>query len=332
RGGIHIVVNKKDPDLLEHVQNVLREVWGEDRVVTVEDRQGCWVASLTGYYIPRFFEANGFAKPRGNNGEGSAGTFIPTKVLQAGREAVIAFLRGLFEADGSISRGTVTLVSTSRQIIQQTQIALLGLGIVATTRTMPDSEERFGTRPRYELRILNRRETAKFVEIIGFISERKRAKAQDLGSMSDRGDSIAVPELLHEFYAESQGLKNDVRQRIIGLVSNGALTQQFVKEMVNEHPTLADTRLAEIVTMDVYVDAIEHIEDDVCHTYDISVPDNKTYIANGFVSHNTTGTMMNTSTGIEPFFSWVYYRKSRLGLHEERAPIAQEWFDAHPGE
>src|SRR5690554_6557263 len=24
----------------------------------------------------------------------------------------------------------------------------------------------------------------------------------------------------------------------------------------------------------------------------------------------TTGTMVNTSTGIEPFFSWVYYRKS----------------------
>ncbi len=46
----------------------------------------------------------------------------------------------------------------------------------------------------------------------------------------------------------------------------------------------------------------------------------------------TTGTMVNTSTGIEPFFSWVYYRKSRLGLHEEQVPLAKEWFDAHPGE
>ncbi|MBZ0299557.1 MAG: adenosylcobalamin-dependent ribonucleoside-diphosphate reductase, partial [Anaerolineae bacterium] len=46
----------------------------------------------------------------------------------------------------------------------------------------------------------------------------------------------------------------------------------------------------------------------------------------------TTGTMVNTSTGIEPFFSWVYYRKSRLGLHEEQVPIVKEWFDSHPGE
>ncbi|MDX2163295.1 MAG: LAGLIDADG family homing endonuclease [bacterium] len=45
----------------------------------------------------------------------------------------------------------------------------------------------------------------------------------------------------------------------------------------------------------------------------------------------TTGTMVNTSTGIEPFFSWVYYRKSRLGLHEEQVPLVKEWHEANPG-
>jgi ribonucleoside-diphosphate reductase alpha chain len=48
--------------------------------------------------------------------------------------------------------------------------------------------------------------------------------------------------------------------------------------------------------------------------------------------NGTTGTLVNTSTGIEPFFSWKYYRKSRLGLHEENVPIAQEWLNAHPDE
>ena len=46
----------------------------------------------------------------------------------------------------------------------------------------------------------------------------------------------------------------------------------------------------------------------------------------------TTGTMVNTSTGIEPFFSWSYYRKGRLGLHEERVEVVREWFEAHPDE
>ena len=44
----------------------------------------------------------------------------------------------------------------------------------------------------------------------------------------------------------------------------------------------------------------------------------------------TTGTMVNTSTGIEPFFSWKYYRKSRLGLHEEQVPLVREWYENNP--
>jgi ribonucleoside-diphosphate reductase alpha chain len=45
----------------------------------------------------------------------------------------------------------------------------------------------------------------------------------------------------------------------------------------------------------------------------------------------STGTLVNTSTGIEPFFSWVYYRKSRLGLHEEKVPVVQQWQESNPG-
>jgi ribonucleoside-diphosphate reductase alpha chain len=41
--------------------------------------------------------------------------------------------------------------------------------------------------------------------------------------------------------------------------------------------------------------------------------------------------MVNTSTGIEPFFSWVYYRKSRLGLHEEQVPVVADWYAKNPG-
>ncbi len=330
RGGLHLVITQHDPDLLDYIQNLLREVWG-DRHIGIEERVGCWTANLTGYYIPRFFEANGMLKPAGNEGEGAAGAFIPNRVLQAGRECVAAFLRGLFEADGSIGRGTITLNSTSQKLVQQVQMALLGLGMVATIRQMPEQPSRYGNRPFYELRLLNRREGQRFVELVGFISQRKRERGLDLGTVSDRGDNIKAPALLQDFYATSQGLKNDVRQTIIGRVSNGAVTQQFVSEMVAAHPQLSQSRLAELISMDVFIDDVATIEDGQCHTYDISVPDNKTYIANGFVSHNTTGTMVNTSTGIEPFFSWVYYRKGRLGLHEEQVPLVQDYYAANPG-
>ncbi|MDO8472001.1 MAG: adenosylcobalamin-dependent ribonucleoside-diphosphate reductase [bacterium] len=46
--------------------------------------------------------------------------------------------------------------------------------------------------------------------------------------------------------------------------------------------------------------------------------------------NGTIGTMVNTSTGIEPFYSWTYFRKSRLGLHEEEVSLVQDWRAANP--
>jgi ribonucleoside-diphosphate reductase alpha chain len=45
----------------------------------------------------------------------------------------------------------------------------------------------------------------------------------------------------------------------------------------------------------------------------------------------SVGTMVGTSTGIEPFFSWMYFRKSRIGVHQEKIKIAQDFLDKNPG-
>lgn len=46
----------------------------------------------------------------------------------------------------------------------------------------------------------------------------------------------------------------------------------------------------------------------------------------------STGTMVGTSTGIEPYFAFEFFRQSRLGYDKQFVPIAQEWQDANPGE
>lgn len=48
--------------------------------------------------------------------------------------------------------------------------------------------------------------------------------------------------------------------------------------------------------------------------------------------NGTIGTMVGTSTGIEPFYFWSYFRKSRLGKHEERVGVFEEWQQSHPDE
>jgi ribonucleoside-diphosphate reductase alpha chain len=44
----------------------------------------------------------------------------------------------------------------------------------------------------------------------------------------------------------------------------------------------------------------------------------------------STGTMVGTSTGIEPYFAFEYFRQSRLGFDKQYVPIAQEWKDKNP--
>ncbi len=46
----------------------------------------------------------------------------------------------------------------------------------------------------------------------------------------------------------------------------------------------------------------------------------------------TVGSMVGTSTGIEPFYALTYFRQSRLGFDEQYVQVAQDWLDAHPGE
>ncbi len=45
----------------------------------------------------------------------------------------------------------------------------------------------------------------------------------------------------------------------------------------------------------------------------------------------TVGTMVGTSTGIEPYYALTYFRQSRLGYDEQYVPVAAEWKDVHPG-
>lgn len=46
----------------------------------------------------------------------------------------------------------------------------------------------------------------------------------------------------------------------------------------------------------------------------------------------STGTMVGTSTGIEPFYAFEYYRQSRLGFDKQYVPIAKSWLEENEAE
>jgi ribonucleoside-diphosphate reductase alpha chain len=46
----------------------------------------------------------------------------------------------------------------------------------------------------------------------------------------------------------------------------------------------------------------------------------------------STGTMVGTSTGIEPFYAFEYFRQSRLGFDKQYVPIAKNWMEENNSE
>jgi len=57
-----------------------------------------------------------------------------------------------------------------------------------------------------------------------------------------------------------------------------------------------------------YAATVESVTKETAYTKDISVPSNNTYIADGFVTHNTTSMIGNTTGGCEPIYNVAYYK------------------------
>jgi len=99
---------------------------------------------------------------------------IPGAVLRAPKEIVVAFLRGLFDTDGTVERrgGYPSLYSASKRLIDEVQIVLLNFGILSAKRVR-QVEYRGRARQYYELEIRGA-EAARFFRGIGFGLARKQ--------------------------------------------------------------------------------------------------------------------------------------------------------------
>ena len=323
RNGLGIAVDSRDSDLIERLQEIIAQTFNLDAYVEDTERN-CLIVWAGSYFIPRWMRANELAKSSALDAQ------IPEPILAGGAETVAAFLRGLFESDGSISKGSVTFVTASERLAREVQIALLGLGIVSTRRSIEPDEGRYGTSTRHEVRLLNSHEVLKFRELVGFASKRKQTLLEACEDKGGRADSIPS-SLLRKIYTESEGLPTGIRQEIAGALRCG-MTQGRWCNLVSASPALEALPSAALLNGHLFFDVVTDINLDNSFTFDLSVPETNTYIANGIVAHNTIGTMVGTSTGIEPFYFWTHYRKSRLGTHEVSVNVVEEWKQKHPGE
>ncbi|MBP1986285.1 ribonucleotide reductase alpha subunit [Halolamina salifodinae] len=301
--GVKLVVDAEATELDAHLRELGESLFGV--TPTVEDRDTRHMLSFGGRHLPRYFEDNGWVKAEGNNGEGAASAFVPEAILQGDEATAKAFLRGLFEADGTASR-KVELSTVSDRLADQVQTLLLSFGCVFARDTSETAEmdDHYGDRPRHVLRGVNRREDQRFLDEVGFVT---KSTELELTAQSYKNDTYppAVVDLLRSIDGYDS-VDSSVKHRMNQSPTNGTVSRKLVRDVESE--TGGTVELDGRRLTGFYAATVETVTEEKAYTKDISVPSNNTYVADGFVTHNTTSMIGNTTGGCEPIYNVAYYK------------------------
>jgi ribonucleoside-diphosphate reductase alpha chain len=304
--GLRFSVYSKDTDVVHRLTELGRRLFGLQAAVT--PKEGYTEVALHSVRLTLWWEACGFAKKAPTTDHRGKGyeSHIPDAVLYTNDPtAYRAFVRGLFEADGNVNHGYAYWSTVSEQFSHDVQSLLLALGYVTTRKVEQPVRGHLGANPVHVLRLLNASEGGRFVREVSFISERKRTSLQlATHEQAARYDLIPVSrQTFDRLSPANDGLR---RTMLLSLSRTGLVSRRSATALLDrtQDPVLAQSLgyfYDEVVSAELGEEQL---------TYDISVPENVTYVANGFVSHNTIAFMMDCdTTGIEPDIALIKYKK-----------------------
>lgn len=294
---------------------------------------------------------------------------VPLAVLEGTQETVRAFLRGLYDGDGSVTARGITLTSTSFKLIYAVKLLLNNMGMVSTIhrtsgktiiereykkqRLLPQGKVMQSARDSYNL-IIRLSDSRLFKEKIGFEISYKKLKLDALidSRSQDSRKKYRIPVgVIKKLVKRSLGVITQEDYRNAGLRLDKVLSgkQEYVNvEWLSKFRQIAkaadylflpseDDLMDELITDKVYWDRIRSITsigEQV--TYDLRVPGTHRFYQNGIMGHNTGGAMIITSTpnGDSNLFARMWF--TAIGkVPEEREedafiPLHVKW-DQPPG-
>jgi intein/homing endonuclease len=265
---------------------------------------------------------------------------IPAIILRSDAGVLTAFLRGLFDADGWCYQSATSLklgmATKSEELAKQVQTVLHSLGIIAKRLWVISTDGRFGADGIWQVQIYDAESKRRFIDQIGFMSPRKRAVAAAFASAKCNA-IIDHPVLVLEFINEFRTvlLMREKSPRRTALLAN--ISMWKCKERV-PYKTASGlsaefglkNRLSTYLSKGFYFDKVKKTAACRSEVYDLSVPDNNTYLANGMVSHNTLQhggnvIVISTTNGVGNWY-WSTMTDAEAGVNQFN-PVLINWWD-----
>jgi uncharacterized sporulation protein YeaH/YhbH (DUF444 family)/intein/homing endonuclease len=279
----------------------------------------------------------------------SRNRYIEASIYREAPEVRAAFLRGLFDAEGTIAHHAVMFYSASQKLVMQVKHLLSYWGIRARVHDFEQDERRMGDGKTikagtyYKLSI-NAKDVLLFAEHIGFGCSQKRAKMKALVEKQAAGiDAMRSKYILEENWRERFAhLAGHTRLYTYYKKETHALSQQQLRTLAASSTATLDDQeyIGSVLQRRVMVSQVQKITRIVepVQVYDFGVADHHNYIVDGMLSHNSMGEFEKYIA--RSFYFWmVRFLRTKynnvqivfISHHTEAKEVTEEEF-FHKGE
>jgi ribonucleoside-diphosphate reductase alpha chain len=249
--------------------------------------------------VKEFLQINGLDKGR------SRSTVVPRLIRQSTPQIAGAFLRGLFEADGSLSAGYPNLTTTSPRLAEEVATLLVGLGCPVQMRSVTPGVNHYGSAAVYHVRIESTQGLQNWREKIGCDVRSRFAACLAWESDTRRESTYVLPNprywlqpvleaiTLEQVDAQGRGqelhfrsTEPQLRRSLLRYLRDDRhFTRSAYDNLAEAHPVFAEQAVSPLDQWFVQVTGVEPAGEAL--TLDLEVNENHTYLAYGMVTHNT---------------------------------------------
>ena len=284
-GNVSYVVCQQDPEVSDMLRGLMQDFFGK----TPHDYwyRGVIDSRISSKPLAKWFESYGYSKKQ-----------LPGWLDTAKPECVAGFLRGLFESDGSVhvklhggklpNGQRISVAGKSKELILGVKQCLLRLGMHSSLNYLRKADA-WST----SIRAVD---VKKFESLIGFLSIRKTKLLKDYAAKIGYGSQkkFGWPNLQGkvinaDLHGDAYRLSNNTRARGSRITLDIA---NRLYPLLNPKNSAQEKELSEILTVflngGIRVEKVKTIETvGQRETFDLEVPTTNSFLANGFVSHNS---------------------------------------------
>ncbi|MHA1448603.1 MAG: ribonucleotide reductase N-terminal alpha domain-containing protein, partial [Candidatus Hodarchaeales archaeon] len=286
--------------LMEELPELLRKTFPGIHIQKIQkENDASTTFVMSNRLLKEFLILNGLSKEKSKN------VSVPLLIRKSTPAIVGAYLRGLFEADGSLVHGYPALTSISQRLIQEVSALLIGLGCPVTLHEIAIHENRYGSIPSREIRLQSHVSLIVWRDLIGCDPRSRFRACYDFTPDLEREKSYLLPkpkwwlepvlEAITLPQRDKQGRGTgkkftatdpELRKKLLRYVrGERQFTLSAYRNLSEKH---ADFKKRARKINDLWFITVKEVHGaGKSQTMDLEVDENHTYLAHGIVTHNT---------------------------------------------